>query len=753
MPAAENHHPGPNPPLGRLRRAADAACLPLALLLVTAGFYWKLVFTDQYTWLESPDLANQVLPWLQFQAGEWHRGNLPLWDPYLWGGQSLIGQAQPGVAYPLNWILFWLPLRQGWIRLLWLHWYFVVIHFMAVLFAYWFARDIGASRSGSALAGLAFGLGGYVGTTDWPQMLNGAVWAPLVFLFLRRAFEGIRPRASAALGGLFLGLAWLSGHHQIPIYTTLAALAVAAYYVLFRDRKPSLRAASLLALFLLFTLLVGALQILPAYEYGKLARRWVGVEDPVGWNQKVPYTVHAEYSLNPLSILGIVIAGIHRHANPFLGVTVTTLALLGLALGFGRREVKLLAAMAIGGLLVALGQNSVWHGMLYALAPMVEKARSPSMAIFIFHLGFSILSAVGFDGLLARGRPHSASRASQVLLICAAVLLAACLFPLAAGRAVEDRYALAAMAALLVAGIVYAAGSGQIPRRAALAAFVVVALVELGNVSGFAFAHRREKNRSIYLNKMAEHAELAEFLRSQPWPARIAVPNDLVPYNFGDWYGVDTFSGYVASLPSNLLRLGLHSRRVHDLMGVGYAIGQQPPHPDYREVFHGAGGLKVYWNPRAMPRAWAIHELHKVENDEQAFAMLENPDFDFRRAGWMHGQPPALEACPPGGDQVRVVRRDTQALEIEAHMACRGMVVVSENFFPGWRAWVDGRRVPIYEVYTCLRGVVVERGHHRIRMEYRPRSVLLGAAGTLLGLTGAAILVWWERRGARRLLD
>lgn len=753
MPAAEKHHPGRNPPSGRLRRAATAAWIPLALFLLTAGFYWKLVFTDQYTWLESPDSANQVLPWLQFQAGEWNRRVLPLWDPYLWSGQSLIGQAQPGVAYPLNWILFLLPLREGWIRLVWLHWYFVLIHFMAVAFAYWFARDLGASRGGSALAGLAFGLGGYVGTTDWPQMLNGAVWAPLVFGYLRRAFEGVRPGTSAALAGLFLGMAWLSGHHQIPIYTTLAALAVCAYYALFRHGRPQAKALRLIALFMLFTLLTGALQILPAYEYGKLARRWVGVEEPVGWNQKVPYTVHAEYSLNPLSILGIVIPGIHRHANPFLGVTVTTLAVLGIALGFARREVKILGVLAISGLLFSLGQYSVWHGMIYALAPLVEKARTPSMAVFVFHFGFSILCALGYDLLLASKQPSASSRAARTLLVATALLLAASVFALAAGRAVEDRYALTALAALLVAGVVYAAGHGWISGRAALASFAAVALLELGNVSGFAFAHRREKDRSIYLNKMAEHADLAEFLRSQPWPVRVSTPNQHIPYNFGDWYGLDTFAGYVASLPANLLRLGIHSRRVHDLMGVGYAIDEQPPHPDYRLVFHGRSGLKVYLNPRAMPRAWVIHQLHRVENDDQAFTMLENPEFDFRRAGWMRGRPPELEACPGDEGEVRLLRRDSQAVELEVRMGCRGMVVLSENFFPGWRAWVDGRPAPIHEVYTCLRGVVVERGLHHIRMEYRPRSVAVGAAMTLLGVVGALVLVGLERRRTRRLLD
>ncbi len=749
MQAAENHQTGRIPPPGRLRRVTASLGILLGLLLLTAGFYWKLVFTDQFTWLESPDLANQVLPWFQFQAGEWHKGGMPLWDPYLWSGQSLIGQAQPGAAYPLNWILFLMPLRNGWIRLAYLHWYFVLIHFMAVAFAYWFARDLGASRGGSAIAGLAFGLGGYVGTTDWPQMLNGAVWAPLVFGFLRRSFEGVRPLASAALAGLFLGMSWLSGHHQIPIFTTLAAVALCAYYVALRHRRFDWSAARLAVLFLVFTALTGALQILPAYEYGRLARRWVGVEDPVGWKQKVPYTVHAEYSLNPLSLLGIVIPGVHRHANPFTGITVLTLALMGLLLGFARREVRILGAVGIGGLIISLGQNSVWHGMLYAAAPLVEKARTPSSAIFIFHFGFTILSALGFDRLVSSDSLVAAARASRLLLAAAGLLLGACVVSLTVGKVPEDRYALTALAALLTAGLIYAGAARRLSPGATMAGLVVVTLLELGNVSGFALPHRREKNRSVYLNKMGEHADIAEFIRSQPWPARVAAPDEHIPYNFGDWYGLDTFAGYVASLPDNLLRLGIHSRRVHDLMGVGYVIAGEPPQPDYREVFRGGSGLKVYLNPRAMPRAWAVHRLLAVATDEEAFRYLEDPGFDFRKAGWIRGQPPDLEECPPGEDVIRVVRRDTQALEIEARMACRGMVVVSENFFPGWRAWVDGKPAPIHQVYTCLRGIVVEGGLHHIRMEYRPRSVILGGAATLLAMAGAVALLWLERRRSR----
>ena len=62
----------------------------LVLLVLTLAFYWKLVLTDQFTFLENPDLAYQELPWYQFQARAIHRGAFPLWDPYQWCGQSVL---------------------------------------------------------------------------------------------------------------------------------------------------------------------------------------------------------------------------------------------------------------------------------------------------------------------------------------------------------------------------------------------------------------------------------------------------------------------------------------------------------------------------------------------------------------------------------------------------------------------------------------------------------------------------------------
>src|ERR1051326_7521208 len=366
-----------------LARAARHVIGPLALLLIVIGFFWKLVLVDQYSWIESPDISNQVVPWLSYQAQQFHLHRLPIWDPFLFGGQSLIGQGQPGAAYPLNWILFSLPLDRGHLNIDILNWYFVFIHYFAALFCYLFMRDLGRTRIASVAAGVAFGLGGYVANTNWPQMINGAIWGPLVFLFLFRAGRGVRPYSSAAFCGLFLGMSWLSGHHQIPIFLTLATCGVWLWLLLEHGRlKRSLLGPA--ATFLVFLVCAGALQMWPAYEYGHLAVRWVGSQhDPITWSQPVPYTVHQIYSISPIYLLGLVIPGYYGTA--FIGVVGLALASLALACWWKTNEVRIIFGVGVAGLFIALAKNDVFHGMLYAAVPLIAKARSAGAAIYLSH--------------------------------------------------------------------------------------------------------------------------------------------------------------------------------------------------------------------------------------------------------------------------------------------------------------------------------------------------------------------------------
>ncbi len=702
------------------------------LFLCVAGFYWKLTLSRQFEWMTGPDLAEQVLPWFHVQAHEWHAGRLPLWDPYLWTGQPLLGQAQPGAAYPLNWVLFLLPLDSGHIAGWALAWYFVVIHLMAAWFAYLLCRDLGRSATASLAAGLVFSLSGYLGNTAWPQMMNGAVWAPLVLLFLFRVARGLRPIPNAALSGMFLGVAFLGGHHQVPIFIALAWAGL-WIWILARDRRLIVPAA----LSALFAALAGAMQTLPMYEYGHLAKRWVGASEPLGWGQSVPYFVHAQYDLKAFSLFGIVFPGVKMHYDPFLGIVALSLALFAIAALWRDTRVRVLAAIAGAALLYSLGHNSVFQGFLYGLLPELDKARSPSAAVLVFQCAAAALAAFGIDALCESWTP----RATWILGGFGAltlVLAQTVLFSNKLVFAADDRVILTGVIALLAAALFNARRREALTSSQANVLLVILLLFELGNCAQYNLADRSDRNQMQWLDKIYANADIGEYLRTQPGFQRAEVGQDAFPPNWGAWNGIEMHGGKSASVIASVLEsefFGLNGRRMY---GVAYTIAPSAQADAGDLVFTGASGMKVYRRD-AFPRAWAVHELVRVADIGAGNIELAKDPGAYRRKAHMFAAPPRVETCA-APDTVQLVQHDADRIMIKADLACDGMVILSDAFYPGWRARVDHRPAEIFQVNGAMRGVAVPRGAHTLTMRYRPVSVYLGAALTLAAILGAILL-------------
>ena len=723
-----------------LRRAAA----PALLLLLSILFYWKLTLLSQYTWLDSPDLASQVLPWWNQQARHWHSGNFPAWDPNLWGGQPLVGQAQPGAVYPLNWLLFNTRLKDGHLRPFYLNAYFILIHFIAALNCFLLARYLGRSRIAAILAGCLFAFGGYIGNIDWPQMINGVIWAPLVFLFLLRATSGIQPTLSAACCGFFLGFSWLSGHHQGPTFVTYAAGFTWLYFIL---RNRSWPIAKLAAIFLMFFVATAGLQIFPALEYGKLASRWVGSEqDPIDWSTAVPYYIHRTYSFGPVSLFGILIPGIHRQTSPLLGFAGFTLAVLAIALQWRIDfRVRLFTFLGLAGVLLALGHHSILHGILYTWAPMIEKARSPHAAMVLFSLSFSILAAYGFDQITDLREHPFIQRAIWILTaLCTLILLAFATSAALRGMdaQAEDRPVMAAFLGLLLAAVLVAFRNSSITRAMFGTAIIALALTELSNEATYNMPNQLEPHTSP-LKPLTSHDDIAVYLKTQaPQPVRVIVDDKLVPYNFGNQHGINQIYGYLASITSNHMRLDLNSDQGRDLFAITHSIGNQPPQPNWDLVFHSTSGINVYRNPRFPPRVWTVRTIMPLEKPTDARFVLNHKDMDVHKLMFVLGKPPVIPQgnTPCGTDSTKLLNYEPSRIVVEANMTCSGVLVLGDTYFPGWEAVVDGKPEPVLEVYGVVRGVVLSGGSHQVTFQYHNRPLQLGAISSLSALLGILIL-------------
>jgi len=731
----------PTDPRPRLR---DRVAPPLVTVLGVVAVFWKLALTKQYTFLSSPDLANQVMPWLQTQVWAIRHWFVMLWDPYEWMGQSLIGQVQPGVTSPFTFLLALAPLHHGQIQIFYVHLWFVLIHCLAALFAYWFLRDQGCSAGAAVLGGIFYATAGFCGNTEWPQHLAAGIWAPLVFLFLLRSLRGRTPLKSAAWAGVALGLAWLSGHHAPALAITLAVagVGIAALVRSRFHRRTVLRLAVVFAVMAM----IAAVQSLPAAEYGKVAKRWTAT-GALTWKDKVGIREHEDSGLRPTDLLHIVMPGAGLRTDPFVGVVGLSLAALAILGALRRRGARLFLLMALCALLFAMARNDVLYGWFYVFVPFVEKSRAPIVALCVFQFAVAVLVGMGADVLIAAPEETGVRKVLKALwwfggITFGLFMLMAYLKPAIASGIVDGdpRPGMIGLIALLLAGLYTAWSRGHLGSTAALALVGLLLVIEQGNEAGWNWTYLKDQNSAAMVNALYDTQDLADWLRTRPGPKRLEINDKDTPFSFGDWYRMDAAHAFTASMLTETSVLGgWWVDRVGRMYGLNYVVSRTPTRPGLQEMFTGKTGIKIWYNPEAFPRAWTVHQIVVAPNEWNGADMVNTWPFDLRTTALTVQSKPQLDTCA-AADQVTRIDEKPMSVRVDVQMACKGLLVVSDNWYPGWHARIDGNSAEIWKVNTAVRGVVVGPGKHTVTMTYRPFSVYFGLFCTLFGLAAAIVL-------------
>jgi hypothetical protein len=190
---------------------------------------------------------------------------------------------------------------------------------------------------------------------------------------------------------------------------------------------------------------------------------------------------------------------------------------------------------------------------------------------------------------------------------------------------------------------------------------------------------------------------------------------------------VEQFDGLTGGT-ENIVRVAdLPSARA--LAGARFVIG--PPAP--------GKGPALIENQDAAPRAWVVHEVDRVEGDAAVRARLAQAPEQLMTHAFVRGEVPSgIQPCPSPGTAFLEARRNIESRErVRASLPCAGLVIVSQTWYPGWMAYVDGRRTPLLEAYGFLDAVPVPAGEHHIELVYRPWHAWIGA---LITLTTVAIV-------------
>jgi hypothetical protein len=454
-----------------------------------------------------------------------------------------------------------------------------------------------------------------------------------------------------------------------------------------------------------------------------------------------------------------------------LGLLAGVLAVYGLLLRApARRAARLWGAVALAGMLLALGRNLPVLGAILQSLPVIGAFRTPVTWLTLSVLAWALLAARGLDGVLAGERRAWWPRVALASLVAGASIL------LGRGPVSELWLAVARPAMLdrIARGLTSARSLERFSEAAPAAA--VAAASDLGlqfllvgvALATLVWARRSNRPRSLALagavvtllglspclalvvSQLRAATGPRAALRTQAAPplARVAA---LDPRHRAAWFEREWALSQRWSLSDDWV-----AWRARQVLGLSGAIPARWDLAARSGLFASRAFLRACavrsialpagdtadtlgtW-PDALPRAYAVARVRGVADEAAAIAALRDPGWD--PAAIAVAEAPADREFP--GSVALAIdwqRDDPDHLALGLRSSGPAYLVVADQQFPGWSARLDGRPVAIERVNLLFRGLVVPSGEHRLTLDYVPEGWTAARGLALSGWTAALAL-------------
>ena len=133
---------------------------------------------------------------------------------------------------------------------------------------------------------------------------------------------------------------------------------------------------------------------------------------------------------------------------------------------------------------------------------------------------------------------------------------------------------------------------------------------------------------------------------------------------------------------------------------------------------------EIYQNEKAFPRAFVVYDYVFSNSDQEIIDTMFSEDIDLRSTIVLENNPSidneAMRACQITGDSpsVSIDNYTPNRVSIEINSDCPGLLFLSDNYYPGWNAFVDNNSVPIYRADYTFRAVAIPKGPHTVVFTY-----------------------------------
>ncbi|MCO4746822.1 MAG: hypothetical protein KC912_18645 [Proteobacteria bacterium] len=696
-------------------------------------------------------------------------GEIPWWSPTMYGGTPFVGLSHTQVFYPLTWLT--LPLKPA------------AAHNWLLLFHLWIAgggafawfRAAGRSREAALFGALTFVLNGMFATRQGhPQFVHVAAWLPWMLFAVEHIFGSKRFLAAAGLAACTTMMI-LAGHPSVYVFGSYFI----GVYLLGRAwlegperRKQAVGGLALFGTGYAIGVGLAAVQFLAVLEYSSFSER--AQRSVAILTRRQNHWIHALRIMFP-NISGTMIDGTYwtPRFTPYWagtmynGVTPLLVALYGVIRAPKQGRWMLALVLSIGAVLY-----SPWVFSLAYNLPGFNFSRIDRFSIAYF-LGIAWMSAFGMEQLLKSGAPYR-----KLTLGLAGVSLAFGGISIYVVNGLSRRVPIARSwslgiateaviwgTALTLLTLALFAYRDRISKRAFYGLAIVLCAIDLGGwwreltVVRDADAMFPETETTTFLQEEDSTFRIAKFCQEPPGGKGLFA---VFPSNTPTIYGIHDLHGFGPlhfQHLDNLLMEAEPGRRRHgwhlkpfkkvaalrspilDMMNVKFILSRQPL-SNLKLVHHGE--LYVYHNEDAFERVWFAREWVEGGDATRAAALVATGLVDpANRVLMMDTDIDQPKTLPNTGETTASLSmHSANAMSFEKNGPDAGWVVVAENWFPGWEAFIDGAPAEIKKVNVLQRAVFVEEGDHQIEMIYRPtylrkgKIIMSTALALLFGLLG-----------------
>jgi hypothetical protein len=760
----------------------------LAIILVPFILYSPIILSGKALFWGVPSL--QFIPWKVYALESLKQGILPLWNPLNGMGSPLIANYQLAFFYPPNWILFFLYFLGGISWMAWGHTILAAMHLAwAGLGMVKLTKKLGLSETGQVISGLSFALSGYlVARTGFFSLVWAASWLPWIVYsacnfahpfkvnevmntelqidgekYWTKLVKGIFSQINQFLPlTVCITLQLLAGHAQVTYFSLLFLTAWIIFSGFIQNGfKGIAKAVSLEFFAVLSGLLLSAIQLLPTAELLAQSQR----------SGFVDYETAMTYSFWPWRFMTLIAPNLFGNPGTgdywgygnywedavYIGLLPIILAVLPLFKALKRKTsawqfrslVIFLWITAAISFILALGKNTPIFPFLYQYIPTFDMFQAPTRFTLIAEFSMALLAGIGLE-IIAKPVGKGLYWLRLSIMGGVAVTVGAFL----AWRFLGDikstfiyATAMAGFWSLLAGLIILEIPNGEKSKKTWNYLVIVVVMMDLlvagwklnpGIESTFYNTPIQQATRlkdnplkhRLYLSLSEEYVlKYERFLSFKSFSLNESWNNlrNVMLANLNLIDGIASANNFDPLLSSRYDRWMKTIDKLDgddvipwlQIMDVGL-VEKIDLSNDLGVKFEPLNGAKRYW--------WFPCAIH-VMNGEEAWKNLEHSMLtkDLDKVIWEDGSSSEDQNCDPVDIEYEVLIETSQKIVFQIQNSQGGYFVLSDAWFPGWNATLDGNPVAIVPANYLFRGIKLEVGSHLLEFEYRPRSFLIGS--------------------------